>query len=356
MKKIPLLFAFLLILSFLLPPLSLGQDINEALTKMIEANSKVKYQGVLTTILINTPFTQVYKYKVINYGNSYRREEFLTDATNKKINFDDGKYLWRFFPNKNLVIKEKSRLNSSSDSGIQNNLKLLKQNYTIQVVGEYNVNTRNGYKILFKPKQPDRPQQIFWVDSETGVPFRIEKYGPEHNLVSVSSFSQIKYSVPQKKDNLFLKVPTETNLTEVKEKSILSIDKAEPLMGSPVFYPHYLPSGFKLKNIVVRFQGKDKVLQLFFTDGLSSLSVFQKKFEPKYSMVNTPFGKVKLKTGREAFFKTSGTLNILNIRSQPIQITLMGEIFKKEIIKVAESLSSGKLKPAFNFIKTSPLK
>ncbi|MBW1679041.1 MAG: DUF4367 domain-containing protein [Deltaproteobacteria bacterium] len=321
---------------------------------MGEANFSVKYQGTLTTILINTPFTKVYRYKIVNYGNLQRREELLTDGVNKEVNFDDGKFLWRFFPNKNLVIKGKSCIISPLHFRRQNNLELVKQNYGIQVVGKYDIDGRDGYKILFNPKKTDRPQQIFWIDAKTGIPFKIEKYGPNDRLVSVSSFSNINFQVPTHK-NLYLKVPPQTNIREIKEKCNLSILKAKSLMGNRIFSPQYLPAGFKLKNIVLRIHGKQKNLQLFYTDGLSALSVFQKQFTVKDHEDWSQFIKIKLGKS-DAFFTTSGALNTLNIRSRPISTTLMGEIFQEEIIKVAESLNPVELNTPLGGIKKNKKK
>ena len=118
----------------LFPSLLFGQDLNDILSKMQKADSSIQYQGTLTTVLINTPFIKVSRYKVSNYGNFCRREELLSNGINKEINFDDGKYLWRFFPHKNLVIKEKSRKMRLLQYQVKENLELLKQNYHIQIV------------------------------------------------------------------------------------------------------------------------------------------------------------------------------------------------------------------------------
>jgi negative regulator of sigma E activity len=355
MKKLSTLSTVLLALHLLFPSLGNSQDINEILVKMIEGSASANYQGTLTTIFINTPFPQVHRYKIVNYGKSHRREELLSGTTHGRVNFDDGKFLWRFFPSKNMVIKEKSRIGSPIQFPMRDNLDLVKQNYLVRIVGEFISEGREGHKVLFEPAKNDRPRQVFWIDSETGIPFKIEKYGPDTNMVSVTSFSEVKFSLPQKKDSLFLKVPPQTNITEVKEKSNLSLEKAATLMGSRVFIPKYLPTGFVLKNIAYRLSGSEKVLQVFYTDGLSALSVFQKGYNPEEDMVNTPFGKVKLKR-REAFINTSGTLNIMNIRSQRISLTLVGEVFKEEIMKVAESFDAEEAETPFKVIKISPEK
>lgn len=342
MKIKAFLISCFLLIRFLSPHSSSAQDINQILLKMIEANSIASYEGTLTTVLINTPLTKVYRYRIVNYGSYHRREELLADGISKEINFDDGKYLWRFFPSRNLVIKERSRISNPIHFRIKRNLDLVKQNYEIQVVGEYNIETRSGYKLLFKPKKPDRPQQIFWIDAESGIPFKIEKYGPDNKLVSLSSFSKIRFFVPKKKKRGFLMVPAHTKITEIKEEDNLSVDKAANLMGDQIFFPEYLPSGFTLKDIVLRLHGvndKEKVLQFFYTDGLSAISIFQKKRRPEDNgIINPSAVKIKL-DGKGAFLTSSGTLNIVNINSHPLNVTVMGDVFKEELIKVAQSLT-----------------
>jgi negative regulator of sigma E activity len=338
---------------FLLPFTGNCQDAHEILIKMIEGHSTANYHGTLTTIFINTPFPQVHKSKIVNYGNSHRREEVLGSKENSRVTFDDGKFLWRFFPNKNMVIKEKSRIGTPIAFPIRDNLELLERNYAIRILGEYTIDGREGHKILFQPTKNDRPRQVFWIDEETGIPVKIEKYGPDTKLASVTSFSEITFAPPLKEEIISLKVPPHTNISEVKEKSNLSIEKATTLMGGRVFLPNYLPPGFVLKNVAFRVSDKEKVLQVFYSDGLSALSVFQKRSKPEEDTVVTPFGKVKLRR-REAFMHSSGTLNIMSIRSQDLSLTLVGEVFRDEIRKVAESFDAEKAQSPLKVIKTSP--
>jgi len=353
MKRTISITAVLIAFHFLFPSFANTQDINEILTRMIEGSSSANYQGTITTIFINTPFPQVHQYKIVNYGGSHRREELLSDQGGGRVNFDDGKFLWRFFPSKNMVIKEKSRIGVSVEFPIRDNLDLLKENYGIKLVGEYTIEGRQGHKILFEPEKHDRPKQIFWIDSQTGVPLKIEKYGPDSNLVSVTSFSEIKFTLPQDRESLSLKVPPQTSISEVKEQSNLSIEKASNLMGRRVILPKYLPSGFVMKNVAFRVSGDEKVLQVFFTDGLSALSVFEKGYKPEEDLVDTPFGKIHVKR-REAFINTSGTLNIMNIRSEDISLTLVGEVFREEMAKVAESLGAEKTSTHSSAIQAFP--
>lgn len=355
MRRISLIITVLGASLFLLTPHANSQDINDILIRMIEGNSSANYQGTLTTIFINTPFPQVHKSRIVNYGKRHRLEELLSDGKRSRVNFDDGKFLWRFFPNKNMVIKEKSRIGSPMEFPMRDNLELLKQNYSIEILGEYTIEGRAGHKIGFQPGKNDRPRQVFWIDSDTGIPFKIEKYGPDNNLTSVTSFSEISFTSPHKKEGLSLKVPPHTNISEVKEQSNLSVEKATTLMGGRVYLPNYLPPGFILKNVAFRVSGKEKVLQVFYSDGLSSLSVFQKRYKPEQDMVDTPFGKVKLRR-REAFVSSSGTLNIMSIRSENHSLTLVGEVFREEIGKVAESFDADaeKAKSPLKVIKTAP--
>ncbi|MBN2467740.1 MAG: hypothetical protein JXD19_06265 [Deltaproteobacteria bacterium] len=315
-----------------------AEQIDDILSKMQEANTGIAYEGTLTTVLINSPFPRSYQYKVSNYGNLHRKEELLTEGMNKEIDYDDGTHLWRFFPHKNLVIKEKSRNLRLLQYQVKENLELVRQNYDVQILGEYDLNSRRGHRILFKPIVGDRPQQIFWIDEQTGVPFRTEKYGTNNQLVSVSSFSKIAFSSPSEQDGLFLKVPPHTLMTEILEKGNLTLAEAYKLTNGRVYVPQYIPSGFKLKNIIMRIQGGTKILQLFYSDGLSSLSIFQRH---NGTLGRKPFPHfLKIKVGtKEAFLCTSGSLNTLNMICTPIKITLMGELFQEEMVKVGSSLT-----------------
>jgi negative regulator of sigma E activity len=333
--------------------------INHILMKMQQANSVVKYQGIMTTVLINNPFSEVCRYKIENYGNIIRKEELLTNGIDKEIDYDDGKNLWRFFPNKNFLIKETSKINHPLNNKPKEILDLVKRNYEIKILGDYEANKRTGYKVAFKPKINDRPQQIYWIDSETGIPFKIEKYGSDNDLVSVSSFSDIDFQVIATKDNLDLLVPPQTEIAEVTEKFNLSLAAAKTQMGEGISLPHYVPPGFSLKNIIMRSMGSEKTIQFFYTDGLSSFSIFQKPLHRMNPTVNTPYGQMVVKE-KATVLSSSGTMNIISIHSNQMNTTVMGEIFKNVIIKVADSLAPNQQEPEstipLHSIKSRPAK
>ena len=310
-------------------------DLNDLLQKMQAANGSAKYQGTLTTVIINASCPKIYQYEIINLGNHQRHEEMLTESENKQVSYDDGHYLWRFFPYKNLLIKEPTRQISCSLLQSAQTLELVKKNYHINVEGIYTINERNGYRLRFTPKKTDRPQVVYWIDAATGVPLKIEKYGSDNQLVSISSFSKLNFQIPHNQ-GLFLKVPSHTLVAEVNEKGHLTIRKARSLMGNHVAAPAYLPSGFIQKNICLKNQGNKKILQMFYTDGLTSLSVYQEPYDPQKSPIAED-NKVTVQ-GREASLSTSGTINTLTVPTKPLTSTLIGEVFPDEITKIAASL------------------
>ena len=314
------------------------EDINYILMKMQQANSLIKYQGIMTTILINNPFSEVCRYKIENYGNILRKEELLTNGLDKEIDYDDGKNLWRFFPNKNFLIKETTKINHPLNNKSKELLELVKRNYEIKMLGTYEANNRICYKVVFKPKTNDRPQQIYWIDSQTGIPFKIEKYGPDNELVSLSSFSAIDFQVTANKEHLELMVPSQTEIAEVQEKFNLTLAAVKSQMGNEISFPLYIPPGFNLNNIILRSLGSEKTIQFFYTDGLSSFSVFQKPLHQINTTVNTPYGNMTVKE-KTTVLRSSGTMNIISIRSNQMTTTVMGEIFKDAIVKVADSLT-----------------
>jgi negative regulator of sigma E activity len=315
-----------------------SKNIDTILMKMQMANSLIKYQGIMTTILINNPFSEVCRYKIENYGNILRKEELLTNGAEKEIDYDDGKNLWRFFPHKNFLLKETTKIHSRPNNKTMELIDLVKKNYEIKILGEHEINQRTCYKVIFKPKTNDRPQQIFWIDSETGIPFKIEKYGPDNDLVSLSIFSSIEFQVTPNKKNLDFMVPSQTKVVEVNEKFNLTLAEAKIQMGKEISSPEYIPPGFNLKNIIIRSLGSEKTIQFFYTDGLSSFSIFQKKLPQINKTVKTPYGEMVVKE-KAAILRSSGTMNILNIHSNHKTTTVMGELFKESILKVGDSLN-----------------
>ncbi|HOC38450.1 MAG TPA: sigma-E factor regulatory protein RseB domain-containing protein [Thermodesulfobacteriota bacterium] len=334
--------AILLMVVFLIAPEAvISQDIDQLLSRMQSANSRTTYQGTLTTVIVNTPCPIIYQYKIINYGNHLRHEEALTQGIQKEISYDDGQYLWRFFPHKRLLLKERSCKTDLGVPNAQETLQLVRDNYSINVAGIFSIKGRSGYRLRFRPRTDDRPQQVFWIDEATGIPFKIEKYGPDNHLVSVSSFSDLQFGTFQPQQP-FLKVPPQTFVAEVSEQSNLTLNKAHGLMGASILVPRYLPPGFVRKNICIRNQGTKKVLQFFYTDGLSSLSLFQTPTATTAPATSShlPTKKTDITSmPNSGFFRASGTLNTLTVTTEPMTSTVMGEIFKNQMTKVAQSLA-----------------
>jgi negative regulator of sigma E activity len=109
-------------------------------------------------------------------------------------------------------------------------------------------------------------------------------------------------------------------------------------MGNELFFPTYIPSGFNLNNIILRSLGSEKTIQFFYTDGLSSFSIFQKPLHQINSTPNTPYENMMVKE-KTTVLSSSGTMNIISIHSNQMTTTIMGEIFKDEILKVAGTLT-----------------
>ncbi|MDY6862571.1 MAG: outer membrane lipoprotein-sorting protein, partial [Thermodesulfobacteriota bacterium] len=228
----------------------LAVNIDDVLLKFGNYKLSVDYKGKLLTVFVDSAIPFVHKYEICNLPSASQREEKIIEG-DKEVSFDDGKFLWRYLPKRNLVIQENSRLKRQKGIDPRSYLASVKKNYTIEIVDKKTILHRNAYLVLFKPKSQDRPKQLIWIDCSCGIPLRLEKYDSSGKLAIVSSFSQI--TIINKIDSpLNLKVPSNTNLTRINEKSNITLDQVQKIINRDIYVPEYLSSGFYLKNIVLR--------------------------------------------------------------------------------------------------------
>jgi len=311
-----------------------ADNVDEILLKFGNYKFSVDYKGKLVTVFVNSAIPFVHKYEICNLPSATQREEKMAEG-NKEVSFDDGKFLWRYLPYRNLVIQESSQLKRQKRADLKLQLASIKKNYNIEIQDKKKILHRNAYLVLFKPKREDRPKQLIWIDSSNGIPLRSEKYDSKGKLAIISSFSEIK--IINKIDTpLNLKVPSNTNLTCVNEKSNITLDQVRKMITREIYVPEYLPFGFNMKNITLRKDSNESILQLFYSDGLVAFSIFQGKKKDK-TLYKNPFDSSH--NNRRVLYYTKGLLKVLDFNKGNTGISIVGEMFWDELKKVSESFT-----------------
>lgn len=308
------------------------REITSILRQMNIDGVKAKYSGTKVTFDLSSAVPKVNSFRIIYQSPLRQRKEYITQD---RIVVNDGKYLWEYIPSQQSVLRRV--LSETHHQLAERNMVLIRDNYVTELEGEYLIAGRKSYVIKLCPRESgSRPSRRIWVDSEKGVPLRTEIYGINNKLALLSSFVNIEFDTKFKKNDFILKVPSKTSVRILKDYKCPNIVRAQKVVDFKVNSPKYLPSGFVLTSINAKSKSHYNEVQLQFFDGLCSLSIFES------THINFDYGSpnaVKIALNdKEGVFQDLGLLKIVNWKAGGLYFTLIGELSKEEMIKIAKSI------------------
>ena len=309
------------------------KEIVSILRQMNIDGVKAKYSGTKVTFDLSSSVPKVNSFKIIYQSSLRQRKEYVTKD---RIVVNDGKYLWEYIPSRQSVLRRV--LSGTNNQLAERNIVLIKDNYVTELEGEHFIAGRKSYVIKLSPKKlGSRPCRRIWVDSKEGIPLRTEIYGIDNRLALLSSFVNIEFNTKFRENDFILKVPSKTSVKFLKNYKCPTLSQAQKVVNFKVNFPKYLPSGFILTSINAKSKSYYNEVQLQFFDGLCSLSIFES------THINFDYGSpnaVKIALNdKEGIFQDLGLLKIVNWKADGLYFTLIGELSKEEMIKIAESIN-----------------
>jgi negative regulator of sigma E activity len=192
--------------------------------------------------------------------------------------------------------------------------------------------------ISFQPMGTNRPARKIWIDREYGVPLRTEIYDLNGNLALLSMFSEIQFAPALDNETFNPQFPKDIIPKNITESRYADIPEAQDeITDFKLHSPTYLPEGFTLIGISRLKVGKSERIQLLYSDGLSSLSVFEDKPTVSPSGNSLPAREVLINDKKGVLYD-QGLLKILDWNLEDIHVTLVAEISEDELLKVAGSI------------------
>lgn len=178
---------------------------------------------------------------------------------------------------------------------------LLMANYAVKVTGVDNVIGRPVWQLELTPKVPGKCHRRMLIDQQTGIILENKKFRPNKNETVMSRF--VRFEAPAYfSDSLFNQHPA-----HVEKPGMCA--RVHSAQRKPA--PQTLPNGFQLVGANAMQVGDNVVAQLRYSDGLTTISVFQ-TFQP----VNTADAH-------------RPTMSINHVVSQPVEdghVTLIGDV------------------------------
>ena len=319
------------------------------LKRIMNAEEKVAYVGT-RMIVINTPRGTVAREEAVIHqppeihavtvlpiledGRSLKPRDQDLHKGNER-NRRDGRRDDRRGDRRRFSLDRK-RLSTLS----QKEVELLAQNYTFDLVPADSIAGQETDLVTVSPRFESRPTKRFYLARDTGVILRTEDFDPDGNLRFMFVYTQISFKEEAIQQKLAEWNRNEKSPAEKRRRRSQSItlDKAKMVLKDKLIEPTYLPPGFQLLETRY-FKHRSDTVYLRYTDGMLTFTVFESKSRQERNRADKREGVQHIQIqGTATRHEKRGPTHILQWSISDLNFTVMGELHRDELIKVAESL------------------
>lgn len=305
MKSIPL---YALILCALVGP-ALGREMAPAdiLRRATNADKHVDYRGKkIATITLGRGSAHV-TMKVIHLRPDMTRTEYFSpDALAGIIMIQNGPDLWKYRPGEEAW--EQLSCPSPSTEVIRSDAL---RNYDLRLIGTERVAGRVAHVIQAVPHNRGDASHRLWVDKDCDLIIGTQVESDSGAVLRSSRYVSLSVNPGDISRSLF----------QVSGK-MLPAPKSPKSGPDKVLKPAYLPNGYKLVSTSRLNLNGFCCAHLQYSNGASAISLFQQRASGE-----APKGLVKSKV-----------TNVITWVRDGIRLTLMGDISKAELKKIADSV------------------
>ena len=344
-------------------------EAQEVLQKMVQSFQTEDFRGKLIFMSLTPGGGQMREALMTRKAPDKVRIELLTPMEERgTVIVMNGEERWHIDPGKEQLRERRRRGFPPPDRMgeiLMKDTQLLLQNYNIQVFAGGHVAGRSAYLIEVEAEATVRPSVKLWVDTEAGVILKMEHYDPQKRLRDILAYSQVELN-PEIDEAIF-KRPEGVNpdigpqggrgREEIwnKGQGELDLRKLRKTAGLNVIFSDLKPAGFVLQSVqIVRF-GERKNVHLNYTDGLAVISIFEsesndglrggrrgrgpggRRGKENADLPQRRGGSVEKMDihGIACDVMSRGPMSIFRWKQKEIYITLMSELERKEMTKIA---------------------
>ena len=343
----PIVFMLLILIAN--PIAEASPESLKILKRIMNAEEKVAYVGT-RMIVINTPRGTVAREEAVIHqppeihavtvlpiledGRSLKPRDQELHKGNER-NRRDGRRDDRRGDRRRFSLDRK-RLSTLS----QKEVELLVQNYTFDSVPTDPIAGKETDLVTVSPRFEARPTKRLYLARDTGVILRIEDFDADGNLRFMFVYTQISFKEEAIQQKLAEWNRNEKSPAEKRRRRSqpITLAEAKKVLDNKLIEPTYLPPGFQLLEARY-FKHRSDTVYLRYTDGMLTFTVFESQRKQGNSRNGERRGVEHLQIqGIEARHEKRGPTHILQWYISDLNFTVMGELHRDELIKVAESL------------------
>lgn len=187
---------------------------------------------------------------------------------------------------------------------------------------------RRAVEVRIVPRYAHRSRLTLWIDEETGLVLKMQKYGPDGDLASQAKFTELTFGLPADFD---IDVRSDGRESSTDSRQVEVFADLESFLSEKraAFYlPKAVPPGFVLDRIrAIRKEGRE-VYHFMYTDGLGWISLFER------AKAETD----ERERARADTVEQKGTIMVLHGEVGDVGYALVGEVTVDELETMKASL------------------
>ena len=302
-KRIPWIIAALLIV----PQPLLALRAEDLLKQSQDVDKRVSYRGLKTVNVYFAHDLTSAAIKVLHLKpNKTRTEYFAPPLLAGIIVIQDGSGVWRYSPSDGRWEKT-CGYQPAPDEQIRREAFA---NYDFSIVGSDKVAGRPVHVVRAIPKRKGEPARTIWLDKEFHLALRTSVETDTGAVVNSSKYTYIEFN-PKDISAAAFRIPKTVSKPPQPKDADFGIIK-----------PKYLPDGYKAIGMSRLTVNGRTCVHLQFSNGANTISLFERASDKKSA-----------RTSMKSKFT-----NVLTWAQGGVLFTLIGDLSKSELEKIADSI------------------
>lgn len=306
----------------------------DILRTMLAAPALIDYEG---TKVIST--VRGARAETVTILEAYKRLgrlrlEFLSpESVSGRLIVDDGLSAWQYEPSLHLVVRGPSFVQGTARPERADEIM---RRYRIEVLGREAVIGRETVVLDLAPGETGSNRRL-WVDEATGVVLRTEERDPQGEIVYVSYFSRISYSLNLPPALFRFRQPAGAKVLSfyVSGEAITSVDELRRRAGTKIAIPARLLR-YTFRDGRVAQHGAFASASATYTDGVSVVTVFQ---TPTSRMAFPNVGETVTTREGPARYLDVGYFRVLVWQRAGTNFALVGNVPQAVLLAAADELA-----------------
>jgi outer membrane lipoprotein-sorting protein len=309
------------------------------LRESIEAPKTTSYVGQLQTVRFASNGASASLARVEHKAPSFTRRWFLApEALYGDYVITRGAQTYRFNVKRSRMVVS-NNLRAEDGAFANDRLDALLRNYRAVFDDVENTANRPTSSIFLVNKYTGERAMRLWIDNQTHLVLRRETFHGDGAVASQMRFEAIRYTKNVPDDIFAVDLPAGFTRVEGYDAPVPSPELKDIVReaGFKPYTPKDLPQGFVLAGGVVAHAKNVKTLQLTYTDGLRTISLFE---NDKGATAN--FGDMRSHTtrfeGHDAWYVEDGSTMLLAWAEHRLHFALAGDLGREELKQIAASV------------------